>query len=93
MGEVNGAMAEFKESLASRPGASYAMAMAALFATSGFPAQALELSEIALTQLDTKNNTTLVGQRATEADIRAFQETVRAELALPQGADIPDQDE
>ena len=93
MGEVNGAMAEFKESLASRPGASYAMAMAALFATSGFPAQALELSEIALTQLDTKNTTTLVGQRATEADIRAFQETVRAELALPQGADIPDQDE
>ena len=93
MGEVNGAMAEFKESLASRPGASYAMAMAALFATSGFPAQALELSEIALTQLDTKNNTTLVGQRATEADIRAFQETVRAELALQQGADTPDQDE
>jgi tetratricopeptide (TPR) repeat protein len=89
MGEVNGAMAEFKESLASRPGASYAMAMAALLATTGFPAQALELSDIALTQLETKNNTTLVGQRATEADIRAFQETVRAELALQQGADTP----
>jgi hypothetical protein len=90
MGEINGAMAEFKESLASRPGASYAMAMAALFATSGFPAHALELSEIALTQLDTKNNTTLVGQRATEADIREFQKTVRAELALQQGAETPD---
>ena len=43
-----------------------------------------------LTQLDTENNTTLVGQRASEADILEFQETVRAELAQQQGAGTPD---
>jgi hypothetical protein len=80
LGEIDGAMAEFKDSLAARPGASYAMAMAALFATSGFPEEALHLSDIALTQLDTENNTTLIGLRANEADIREFQVTVRAQL-------------
>lgn len=87
LGEIDEAMLEFKDSLESRPGASYAMAMAALLATSGLPAQALELSEIALTQLDTANNTTLIGQRANESDIREFQATVRAELAAKQDAD------
>ncbi|MBT8144648.1 MAG: hypothetical protein KJO55_08100 [Gammaproteobacteria bacterium] len=87
LGEIDGAMAEFKESLAARPGASYAMAMAALFATSGFPEEALHLSDIALTQLDTKNNTTLIGRRANEADIREFQVTVRAELDALRDAD------
>jgi hypothetical protein len=80
LGEIEGAMLEFKDSLAARPGASYAMAMAALLANSGFPEEALHLSDIALTQLDTKNNTTLIGRRANEADIREFQMTVRAEL-------------
>jgi len=86
LGEIDGAMAEFKDSLSARPGASYAMAMAALFASSGFPEQALHLSDIALTQLDTKNNTTLIGRRANEADIREFQVQVRAELEALQGA-------
>lgn len=89
LGEVDGAMSEFRDSLAARPGASYAMAMAALFATSGYPAQALELADVALTQLDTENNTTLVGRRATEADIREFQRSVRAELVSPPGAGTP----
>lgn len=80
LGEINGAKEEFKESLASRPGASYAMAMAALFASNGFPEQALELSEIALTQLDTRNNTTLIGRRTNESDIREFRATVQAEI-------------
>ena len=79
-------MAEFKESLSTRPGASYAMAMAALFASSGYPEQALELSDIALTQLDTENNVTLIGQRANEADIREFQAIVRADLEAQQGS-------
>jgi tetratricopeptide (TPR) repeat protein len=81
LGEIDKAMVAFEESLAARPGASYAMAMAALFASSGFPQQALYLSNIALTQLDTKNNTTLVGRRANEKDIREFQAIVNAELA------------
>jgi len=93
LGQIDGAMDEFKASLDTRPGASYAMAMAALFATSGFPEQALYLSEIALTQLETTNNTTLVGQRATEADVRAFQETVRAEIATRRAVETPDPDE
>ena len=84
LGEIDLAMGAFEESLAARPGASYAMAMAALFASSGFPEQALHLSDVALTQLDTKNNTTLIGQRASESDIRAFQRTVRAELEAQQ---------
>ncbi len=86
LGQVDGAMKEFLDSLEARPGASYAMAMAGLLATSGYPQHALRLSDIALTQLDTENNTTLVGRRASEADIRAFQETVKAELAQQQGA-------
>ncbi|MDJ0709357.1 MAG: hypothetical protein QNJ14_03155 [Woeseiaceae bacterium] len=90
LGDNEEAMAEFMESLASRPGASYAMAMAALFASNGMPEQALELSEIALTQLDTENNVTLIGRRADEADIREFQKTVRSELASQQGADRSD---
>ena len=84
LGEIDLAMAAFEESLAARPGASYAMAMAALFASNGFPEQALHLSDIALTQLYTKNNTTLIGQRASESDIREFQKTVRAELEVRQ---------
>ena len=80
LGEINLAMAAFEESLAARPGASYAMAMAALFASNGLPEQALYLSDMALTQLDTENNTTLIGQRSSESDIREFQKTVRAEL-------------
>ncbi len=89
LGQVDGAMVEFLDSLSARPGASYAMAMAAMLSTSGYPQQALHLADIALTQLDSQNNATLVGRRASEADIRAFQETVRAELEPPQGAGTP----
>ena len=86
LGDIEQAMTAFEDSLAARPGASYAMAMAALLATSGFAEQALHLSDIALTQLDTENNTTLIGRRANEADIREFQVTVRAEIEARQGA-------
>jgi len=87
LGEIEGAMSEFKESLAARPGASYAMAMAALFASTGFPEEALHLSDIALTQLDTRNNVTLIGQRANESDIREFQAQVREEIDARPDAD------
>jgi tetratricopeptide (TPR) repeat protein len=86
LGDIEKAMAAFEDSLAARPGASYAMAQAALLATNGYSEQALHLSDVALTQLDTQNNTTLIGQRANEADIREFQATVRAELEAQQGA-------
>ncbi|NNL63329.1 MAG: hypothetical protein HKO69_05905 [Woeseiaceae bacterium] len=86
LGDIEQAMASFEDSLVARPGASYAMAMAALLATTGHPEQALYLSEVALTQLDTENNTTLIGRRANEADIREFQATVRAEIEAQQGS-------
>jgi tetratricopeptide (TPR) repeat protein len=81
LGETDLAMGAFEESLAARPGASYAMAMAALLASSGLYDEALYLSDVALTQLDSENNATLVGQRATESDIREFQKTIRAEMS------------
>lgn len=80
LGQIESAMSAFGESLAARPGASYAMAMAALLVNSGYSNEALEVSDIALTQLNTKNNVGLVGQRATRQDIIDFQETVRADL-------------
>jgi tetratricopeptide (TPR) repeat protein len=86
LGDIELAMTAFEESLAARPGASYAMAVAALLATNGYSEQALYLSDVALTQLDTENNTTLIGRRANEKDIREFQATVRAEIEARQGA-------
>jgi tetratricopeptide (TPR) repeat protein len=81
LGETDLAMGAFEESLAARPGASYAMAMAALLASSRLYDEALYLSDVALTQLDSENNATLVGQRANESDIREFQKTIRAEMS------------
>ena len=86
LGDLEQAMAAFENSLAARPGASYAMAQAALLATNGYLEEALQLSEVALTQLDTENNVTLIGQRANEADIREFQAIVRADLEAQQGS-------
>ncbi len=86
-GRPEDAMAQFERSLESRPGASRAMAMAAYMATNGYYEEALYLSDVALTQLDSERLSVLTGTRVSEADIRAFQDVVRADLDGAQSGD------
>jgi hypothetical protein len=80
----------FEESLAARPGASHAMQMASILATNGYFVDALRFSEIALQQLEDAKSTPLNVVPIGEADIRAFQVTVRADIEAQQGVDTPD---
>ena len=79
------AMAAFLASLESRPGASHAMVMAALMATGGYYDDALQISELALGQIEADRQSSIGGNRVSEADIRHFQEVVRADRAALQG--------
>ncbi len=80
------ALEVFQKSLDARPGASHAMAMAALLASNNFGEQALVLAERALGQLqkDRADPTKVVKVR--ESDILAFQERVRHDLAAQGGS-------
>ena len=71
----------FRLSLASRPGASHAMMMAAVFASNGYLEQALEFSALALAELDNEEPGLMDGARVGRADILAFREGVAKELA------------
>lgn len=84
------AIAAFEKSLAARPGASKAMEMAAHLATNGHFDEALRLSELALAQLDAERFSALTGGRVSEADIRSFQDVVRADRDAAQSGGIPD---
>ncbi len=86
------AAAAFEDSLEAQPGASHAMLMAAVLATNEFAAEALHFSDQALSQLDEQGISPFRGSRVSEADIRAFQATVRADLDALQDADIPRSD-
>ena len=88
--DPDAAVAAFEESLVARPGASHALMMAALLATSEYYEEALYLSELALTQLEDDRRSTIGGNRVSEADIRGFQATVRADLEALQGGGISD---
>ena len=81
------ALDAFQKSLDSRPGASHAMAMAALMATNDFGEQALVLAERALGQLrkEIAEDPKLM-RTVSESDILEFQTTVRTDLAAQQGA-------
>ena len=81
-GNRRSAMSNFLKSLQSRPGASRAMLMASLMATNEFYVEAMELSEIALIELDATHNGLLDSAQVTESDIRDFREKVRDELRL-----------
>jgi hypothetical protein len=80
----------FEASLASRPGASSAMAMAALLATNEHYPEALRLADLALQQLESRGASALRGPMVSEDDIRAFQAVVRADLAAQRGDGTPD---
>ena len=89
--DPDAAIAAFEESLAARPGASHALMMAALLATSEYYEESLYLSEMAMTQLEDDRRSTIVGNRVTEADIERFKATVRADLDALQDGDTSDQ--
>ncbi len=86
MDEPAAALASFRTSLDSRPGAGHAMAMAALLATRGYFDEALTISELALGQIEADKASTIGGNRVSEADIRHFQDVVRADRAALQGS-------
>ncbi len=79
-GDPAQAVAGFEDSLGARPGASHAMMMAALLASNDYLHEAIHLSDMALTQLEADRRSTQRGARVSEAEIREFQATVRADL-------------
>jgi tetratricopeptide (TPR) repeat protein len=86
MDDPAAALASFRTSLDSRPGAGHAMAMAALLATRGYFDEALTVSELALGQIEADKASEITGNRVSEADIRHFQDVVRADRAALQGS-------
>lgn len=79
-GRPDDAAAAFRESLAARPGASHAMMMAAVFASTGHPTLALDFSALALDALDSGDQGLLATDRVNREDVLAFRETVQREL-------------
>jgi len=86
-GQQQKSVAAFDESIAARPGASHAMQMAAVLASSGFLADALRFSEIALEEIEKSKGSPLNFVPVNEADVRAFQATVRSDLDAQRDAD------
>jgi hypothetical protein len=86
--EPERAVAAFNESLKSRPGATHAMIMAAHLATRNYFDEALSFSDIALSQLQVKQQGILEGARVGEDDIRAFQAVVRADRDAARGSEL-----
>ena len=76
-GDGSRTIAAFERSLSSRPGAGHAMMMAAVLANNAMYAEALQLSDIALTDVRKSATSALQGTRVSEADILDFQEKVR----------------
>jgi tetratricopeptide (TPR) repeat protein len=79
-GDSPQAVAAFEESLRARPGASHAMIMAALLATSEYYEEALHFSDIAMSQLEVEDQGILGRARVTENDIHHFRKVVRADI-------------
>ena len=79
-GDSRRAVAAFEESLRSRPGASHAMMMAAHLATGGYYDEALAFSEVALSQLEVRQQGILSGTPVGKEDVLSFQAVVRADI-------------
>jgi len=88
--EPHEALEAFEKSLGARAGASHAMAMAALMASSNYHEEALHLSSLALSYLADEEESMLIGTRVNKADIMEFRATVQADLEKSRGADIVD---
>ena len=74
------AMAHFTASVSAEPKPSATMKMAELMATSKYYAEALELSDIALRQIQEDRAGALEGTAVLEGSIREFRRTVRADM-------------
>ncbi len=86
LGAPASAVANFKQSLQAEPGAEQAMTMAARLATAGYFEQALYFSDLALSSLTINPKGYLQPIKVRESDIRAFQATVKADIAAQSGA-------
>ena len=85
------ALEAFEKSLEARAGPSHAMNMAALMASQDYFAEANVLAERALRKLqESEVEDPRLVHKVKESDIRAFLETVRADLASQQDGDIAD---
>lgn len=89
-GKPQQALSAFERSLGARAGASHAMAMAALMASSNNHEEALHLSNLALSFLADEEETMVIGTRVNRADIMAFRVTVQADLESSPGFDKVD---
>ncbi len=89
-GQPQQALLAFEKSLGARAGASHAMAMAALMASSSFYEEALRLSSLALTYLANEEESVLIGTRANKSDIMEFRVTVQADLESSRSLDRVD---
>lgn len=83
--EPRRALDNFRESLQSRPGASKAMLMASLMASNGFYDEAMQLSDIALEELENADEGFLGSARVGEEDILEFRRNVREEVEAASG--------
>tara|TARA_R110002096_G_scaffold116164_2_gene251737 strand:- start:37835 stop:39769 length:1935 start_codon:yes stop_codon:yes gene_type:complete len=83
-GQPAAAVEAFLKSLAARPGASHAMQMAAVLASAEHGDEALQISDIALAELQQANRNLLGVAPVSESDIRIFQETVREDIRVRQ---------
>ena len=89
-GKPQAAVNAFMESLRARQGASHAMAMAALMASSNYSKEALQLANVALTQIDRNARSEMQGRRVSEKEIFEFMSTVRADLDAQRDDGISD---
>ncbi len=80
LGEAARAVKAFEESLQAEPGAENAMTMAAFMATNEYYDEALHLSDLALSYLDTGEQVVLHGTAVSENSIRSFQGIVQADI-------------
>ena len=88
-GQPQKAITAFTESLGARSGAGHAMQMAAVLASANYGVEALHFSDLALADLAVQPASVLNAASVSEADIRGFQETVRADIKALQDADMP----
>lgn len=88
-GQPEAAVAAFRNSLQSRPGASHAMQMAAVLASAEHGEAALQISQLALTMLQETNGPLVDVATVSESDILIFQETVRDDISARQAPGTP----
>jgi hypothetical protein len=82
LGEPGKAVTAFEESLLAEPGAEHAMTMAAFMASNEYYDEALHLSDLALSQLDTIEQGVSRGATVTATGIQAFQRIVRTDIEV-----------